>query len=365
MESAVRKKPQRQVNWDLLRGLSMFFVVVVHTASYFPQFLSGFDVGHAIARTAIICDPVFFMLSGYFALRPLTGSLKQYYAKKISGVVLPLFLYSVILYVYASRHALSIGGYLSFAANLLSGNWWFVPTLIPYLILAPFVYACLERVSDEWIVRLTKLLLFIYSWGVLCHVMNFASVLIDRQGLDNLFSVLSSVLPRHLIGGYFPVFVLGYMYRRLSIIMDNDQKRSAAKFGVLAIVVCFLLSGLKVREDDPNQIWIIASLGLFFIFENVRISQPVVRRAIIWIGKRSFTVYLFQFTTIQMIFSFIWEKMCIDVGGTMPPTLSGIVLWIASTLASYAFALIVASIFDPLLLENIQKLIKSKVIKRL
>ena len=68
---------KRLTNWDLLRALSMFLVVVVHIA---PQLGSFRNINaSAIASTAaIICDPIFFCLSGYFALKPLKKSYKEY-----------------------------------------------------------------------------------------------------------------------------------------------------------------------------------------------------------------------------------------------------------------------------------------------
>lgn len=105
-ESEVKKETRqimadskRQLQWDLLRSISMFMVVVVHSSSYLPQISNHFDLQYAMSQAAIVCDPVFFMLSGYFALRPLKCSLKEFYLKKVSSILFPIFLYSVALYL--------------------------------------------------------------------------------------------------------------------------------------------------------------------------------------------------------------------------------------------------------------------------
>lgn len=170
-------------------------VVVVHTAAYSPQLGLGFNLPHAISRAAIICDPVFFMLSGFFALRPLKCSLKEYYLKKVSSIVLPIVLYSVVLYLYNSWQDLSFGGYLSYAASIFFGGWWFIPSLIPLLILAPFLHVALEGLDDRWILRLAKLLAIVYAWGVLFHILEFAAVQIERPGLVNLLTMVSACIP--------------------------------------------------------------------------------------------------------------------------------------------------------------------------
>lgn len=163
--AALANSKQRQTNWDLFRSLSMFMVVVVHTSQYLPQVSESFGLSRAVSDAAIICDPVFFMLSGYFALRPLKCSLKEYYLKKISSIVIPILLYSIVLYVYTSWGSLGLGGYVSYSASLFFGGWWFIPSLIPCLVLAPFLYQAFEGLDDRWILRLVKVLAVVYAWG--------------------------------------------------------------------------------------------------------------------------------------------------------------------------------------------------------
>lgn len=77
-------KSVRLANWDLLRTLAMFSVVVVHCGGYLGQ-IGPVNMGLVAGRAAIACDPVFFALSGYFALRPLKRGLRDYYQKKWLG----------------------------------------------------------------------------------------------------------------------------------------------------------------------------------------------------------------------------------------------------------------------------------------
>lgn len=67
---------KRLVNWDLLRTLAMFFVVMVHSSRYLGS-IHGIETAPFISEFALICDPIFFVLSGFFAFRPL----KTTYAK--------------------------------------------------------------------------------------------------------------------------------------------------------------------------------------------------------------------------------------------------------------------------------------------
>lgn len=67
--------PRRLANWDLLRSIAMFLVVVVHTSGNLGL-VGNFDAGYAVGTAAILCDPLFFALSGYFALGPIKRGSK-------------------------------------------------------------------------------------------------------------------------------------------------------------------------------------------------------------------------------------------------------------------------------------------------
>lgn len=142
----------RQANWDLLRSIAMFAVVVVHCGGPYLGQIGAVNLGAIASRAAIACDPVFFALSGYFALRPLKRGLRDYYQRKLIGIVMPLVVYSVLLYLWSTRLAgASLGDYFAFAAGKMSSSWWFIPSLIPFLVLSPFLYLLFEALSDEWL----------------------------------------------------------------------------------------------------------------------------------------------------------------------------------------------------------------------
>lgn len=140
---------KRLTNWDLLRALSMFLVVVVHIA---PQLGSFRNINaSAIASTAaIICDPIFFCLSGYFALKPLKKSYKEYLFGKALSLLLPIFVYAALLYTYkAATGSLQDTSYIRYTSSLVQGGWWFVPALIPCILVAPVLSKMFDALNDR------------------------------------------------------------------------------------------------------------------------------------------------------------------------------------------------------------------------
>lgn len=118
-----KPRPHRAIrlsNWDFLRSLCMLAVVVVHSGSYLGT-LAGINAGSIASTAAILCDPIFFALSGYFAIRPLKRSLFSYYSRKVSTIILPLFVYSFLLYLYSAGFTgLSIHGYIAYFSQVLT-----------------------------------------------------------------------------------------------------------------------------------------------------------------------------------------------------------------------------------------------------
>ena len=233
MSTVSKKSPRRLVNWDLLRAISMFAVVVVHMSGYLGP-IGGVPT-NAIGTFAIVCDPVFFALSGYFALRPLKTSLSKYYVRKFSSIVLPLFLYSALLYVYYSwSSGLSLFGYIEYFNNVLT-PWWFIPALIPYLIAAPFLYKCLESLSDDWVKLLVKYAVLLSVWGIVGCFLTWGFDVTGHATLGRLVGICTSLLPATLVpNSYFIYFCLGFFIRRLIPILSDRRKKQLIVLGLSA-----------------------------------------------------------------------------------------------------------------------------------
>lgn len=206
MQSPIDKK--RLTNWDLLRSLAMFFVVIVHTTQYLGE-IYGCTPGNTIGALAIVCDPVFFTLSGYFAFRPLKTTLKEYYLNKLITIVFPLILYSMLLYLLTPINEMSLGGYFKHFSDLLINGWWFIPALIPCLIAAPFLYKGFEALSDQGILNLSKIFAMLCIVGIILTTLKWAFAQTEIETLSYFFSLLYLLVPPSILSTsimYFQFF---------------------------------------------------------------------------------------------------------------------------------------------------------------
>lgn len=196
----VRQEPNRLANLDLLRSLCMLAVVAVHCSASLG-IIGKVDGSVISSKILILCDPIFFALSGYFAIRPLRSNLLTYYLHKIGTIVLPLFVYAIILYFYTNDvRDYSLSGWIAYFHSEL-GPWWFIPTLIPFLAIAPFLYWAFEKLSDSEALMIIKAFSFVTLWGIISNFLCWLFRITQHPTLELTITILKSLLPTVLIPG--------------------------------------------------------------------------------------------------------------------------------------------------------------------
>lgn len=350
---------KRLTNWDLLRAFSMFLVVVVHIA---PQLGSFRNINaSAIASTAaIICDPIFFCLSGYFALKPLKKSYKDYLFGKALSLLLPIFVYAGLLYVYkAATGSLQDTNYIRYTNSLVQGGWWFVPALIPCILIAPILSKMFAALDDRTCKTALFVTLGIYAWGGLSCVAN--SLLINSQHvtLAAAVSMLQSMIPRSLLGGtYFTFFCMGYFIKRVTPLLSTREARFIKVSGVLFFILDITSAYFGLERSDPSFNWMIVTVAIFVVFDGIRLHSQSLSKIIEWAAKRSYSIYLLQYATIEFATNLIYAGALNSGYATLAWHLR-LATWIFAAALAYGLALAVASIVDTLIIEPIQKILRT------
>lgn len=355
----IRQEPaggSRLANWDLLRSLAMFCVVVVHCAGSLGP-IRGVDTRMPIAELFLICDPVFFCLSGYFALRPQKRGLAAYWLGKFSSIVLPVLLYAIPVYAYQVRagiQAPSASGYVAFLLDQIQGGWWFVPRLIPFLVLAPFLYRMLDALDDRQLVALCWVVAVLAAWGATYDVSSQLLSLAGHGTWAALLGVVAQLVPSSLIpgSGYLVFFAMGYAVRRLSRKVSGHQLAAIVAVGAVAWIADDVQRSSGLTRFDPSWYWVFTTFAIFLLFDRVRIRSNTARRVLTWTARRSYAIYLVQYTTNTVAASWLYGGFFGDVTGL--PALARMGVWLLLPPLSYLMALAVASVIDPTALRLAQ-----------
>lgn len=355
MSTLRRLANHRLSNWDLLRSLCMFAVVVVHCRGYLGA-LVGIDVGRIIARAAIVCDPIFFALSGYFAIRPLKTNLPRYYLHKVSTIILPLVIYSLVLYLHATDFScLSIHGYIVFFSDELT-PWWFIPALIPFLLVAPFLYWLFEKLDDCQAKLVGTAACVLTAWGFISYTLAWALRATGHETSALVMGILQNFIPTQLIpgSGYFMYFCVGYFFRRLAPTTSDGTRKRLIGFGLCAWALEVACYYFDIDHFDPSFPWLFATIAVLFMFDRIRIKSNGVQRLLEWTGRRSYSIYLLQYTAIAVVASLVYDTLLAgSIGNFIAPI--RLLVWIGVIAGSYLLSLAVASLIDATLLKLVQR----------
>lgn len=344
----------------------MLLVIVVHTSGYLGP-ISGVETQMTLGTLGIICDPIFFTLSGYFAFRPLKRTLKNYYLNKVSTILLPVILYSIILYFYTSRFEnIGIAEYFAYFTHLMRVDWWFIPALVPCLMVAPFLYKGLKNLSDKQLVCLLIVVVAVFSSGEILSFARWGFNAIGFTAGANFCSLLLVLVPPGVLTGgpqYFQFFILGGIYRRLAPSFKGKLGVALIALGGACWILDTVFAVWGLPRTDPSYFWLFDALGTMILFERINIKGKFAQRVISWTGKRSYSIYLFQWTTIAMVGRRLYDFQMFGNVADMDVPLR-ILMWVLLVLGAYVLAWIFASILDTVLLKNVQNWFEKTFMKK-
>lgn len=227
------------------------------------------------------------------------------------------------------------------------------------IVLAPFLCQFFEALSDKWALRLCKLVLVASLWSCLSSFGQWLFVAIGKPGAASMIETITYLIPTHLVPvGYFVFFCAGYFLRRMMPLLSRKNKKQLIAIGFLfwALDVTALYVG--VSAADPSDYWFWVVIALFIIFDRIEIgSTTALGRAMRWTGERSYTIYLLQYTSIKAVAAVLYDGSALGIVSAMP-WLGRLGVWVLLVFASYALSLLLASVFDALVLKPVQKGLK-------
>ena len=200
--------------------------------------------------------------------------------EKLQG--LPLWKSPIIIasHLCICRTSVRIQGYdrLSYGHQLHqiherldSRCWWFVPALIPFILVAPVLSKMFDALDD----RTCKIALFvtlgIYAWGGLSSAAN--SLLINSQHVTfaAAISMLQRIIPRSLLGGtYFTFFCMGYFIKRVTPLLDTRETHFIMASGALFFIIDIASAYYGLDRSDPSFNWMIVTVAIFITFDGIK-----------------------------------------------------------------------------------------------
>lgn len=299
-------KSGRQANFELLRILAMFMVVIMHYISRsqaLPEYGRELD---SVAVTAVFLESfclvavnVYVLLSGYFL------SAAAFSWKRLLRLYLQVLFYTVfipVVLVLLGLLPLSEISYFYFLVEMflpgLSGQYWFVTAYILMCLFAPFLNEALERLPKKRLEQLLAALLFYFCLGKTFLPMPLP---MDKMGYD--------------FGWFLVLYVIGGYIRRYGIPFLKNGRRGLWVYlgamglnGILECVTVFLYrrTGMAgnytlsaIFGDCASALFhynhllcLTGAVGLFSAFSCLRIKEGRFSAGIRFVSPAVFGVYL-------------------------------------------------------------------------
>lgn len=337
------KKEGRIFQYDLMRFLFMLMVLGVHVLSVSKQFSEEYNTTWIITTIFtdlfLICNPLFFMLSGRFNLKKEFNTkedYKKFYIKRIATLLVPFLIFSIVIYIYRNFDNLSI---IDFAKGLLAGNiegtYWFVYTLLGIMIFSPFFSKMLKNMN-----LFEKKLFFIISFCVNTFITVFAVFKIPNIITFEIVGLVHWNF-YYLMGEYIEEIFSTRKSRKIIMLIG------LLTFALQFILRCTIDSGYRL--SNPSPLLTLQALALYFlVLEFVKVKNEKVKNVISYFSKYSYIFYLLHMTVINFVDNFF--NMHINAG-------LNLVFALCIFIISFIITMCIAIVAEKFVINPIQNLL--------
>lgn len=291
------KVSQRQSNFEALRILAMFLVLVVHADYYSLGAPDLVDVKASplssyirmfIESLSIVCVNVFVLISGWFGIHP---KVKNFCKFIFQCLFFFIGIYLICLLLQSAEFSLK--GIAECFSLTKSG--WFIKAYIGLYILSPVLNSFIDAASGK---QIKFFLLFFYIFQTLYSWLTEAAVFFEN-GYSTMSFVGLYVLARYVRTSKEKIFNYSakidfIIYAIISLFI------SLCAFLPYVTVLCLNIGNYKIIslvDIISNRIFlynnplvIVSSLYLLLGFSKLKFVNNFIN----WVGASSFAVFLFH-----------------------------------------------------------------------
>ncbi|WP_166734367.1 acyltransferase [Serratia fonticola] len=277
---------------NLLRVIAAFLVVFIHVSPEAFSVMSNHWFGINIAASASrISVPLFFMLSGYFAFSNSSKnkSLSDFLIKKTHRLLVPLIAWS-IFYIFYNKTEINYKTLFELFTTVPAHyHLWFFYTLIPMVLLTPFLSYIVDNINKN------HMTYFILLWAFLSLTPSFIQALIYFTNLENpVMKVGKAQLFISMLGYY----LLGAFFKKINTQINNIALfTSFVSSTLITILSTYLLSRTLGYPSQGFFVYYspliaIASISIFLLFTKLEIKNLKTSLLIKKISALTLGVYL-------------------------------------------------------------------------
>jgi len=297
-------KQQRRLDLDLMRGLAIIAVIVIHCIAPVVTMRevesASWIIGNILDGAMGWAVPLFVIISGGLLIKDSTYlKIDEFYKKRLKRIILPLIAWPIIYYIWyiltikpadtsdfihAYLTGKPLGGFHLYFLFLIAGLYAIAP------ILSAFVSVVSKR--QAWIACVAILIVTAYS----LHLSQFLNLSIS-------YNIFTYFLP------YIGYFLLGYLLVDLKTRFHNILTVSGLLIIAMASTISYL-SYFTMKYDRSLPFYqftgftvILLTLGMFFFIQRMSDFLKEGPQSIIKVAKslsyNSLGIYLVHVIILQ------------------------------------------------------------------
>lgn len=266
--------PQRQLNIELLRIVSMLLICFWHVNGHFLSQVpaESNNVSGIMAYVGLFINfhvDLFVLITGYFGIRHRTNGF-------VKTILLSVF-YALLLNAICSTIG---GGKFHFAEILLpisSSPWWFLKVYIVLLLLAPVAEKYIEHSSKR-------------EFYILLGISTFINIYLGFFMQQDLYYSHG-----YDIFNFMNLYLIGMWIRKSDIVVEKLKTNIwvCVAIFILCCVVRYKVQPITSLSwtDYNSPLCILMAVSVFIMFMKLKINDSV-SKSIMFLSSSAVSVYL-------------------------------------------------------------------------
>ena len=335
---------QRDCKYELIRILSIFFIVCNHTSGIIPlenpihQYLSPVML---LSQTGVA---LFFFLSGKFALRKILNTDEEYktfYFKKAIYLILPIVFFMVLQTTlkHFKDYGFTLDGLAStiisdILFNHVKTHFWFVIVLVGNILIAPFMAKAINGISKN-------MALVFVGLGILHNtIYAYTPYFTDVEYIWTYPFAQWSIY--FYIGGCIDKIITTPRDKKIAIILGV--------IGLSIIILKTLFFPYQRYLHDVMPSFTFLSIMIYILLQEINVESwsEKAKKVINFLGKRSFGIYLVHMIAILGVVRITPEQW---------KELPVVLYYLINVLLAFICSIILSYLADIILLNPIQNLL--------
>ena len=306
LDNKLMKKKTRNVNLDILRILSMFLIVLLHSVDHSGVIEASTTSGDFInwytqtifmfTRLAVNC---YVLLSGYFLVK------SQFSFKKLLRLWIDVTFYSFIIkfiFMIFDASSVSIISLLSSFFSVTTGRYWFITIYFGLYLLSPFINKMISALSKKQHFSLLIILFILLSATISIHPSIAGMNSGDGWGLTwFIFLYLTSSWIRLYYSPKYNKYIFLSIYSIISMLVGTVLFVTY-KFNIPFVNT--IVSNWYRYDSVPVYL---SSICLFLFFVDCNIKNVLLSKFISKISSLTLGVYLIH--AHPQLSPFIWDSL--------------------------------------------------------